>query len=35
MSVGYVARSEIIVANKISRRGRGDRTCTEPMGVEV
>jgi len=23
------------VANQISRRGRGDRTCTEPMGVEV
>jgi hypothetical protein len=35
VSVSSVARSEIIVANQISRRGRGDRTCTEPMGVEV
>jgi hypothetical protein len=34
-SVGYVARSEIIMASEISRRGRRDRTCTEPMGVEV
>ena len=24
-----------IVASQISRRGRGGRTCTEPMGVEV
>jgi hypothetical protein len=33
-SVGYIARLEIILANRISRRGRSNSACTEPVGVE-